>query len=113
MPEIEKAMRFDPRNCSWRIEGDAGEVRRSTERADIIQAMQEIGAPAAPQEIATESGLRAANVRRLLSRMVRNGDIYKHGYGRYGLRPAPDNATRTESDRKRSDCPTRSEWRCE
>jgi phage/plasmid primase-like uncharacterized protein len=86
--EIEKAMTFDKDNCHWRIAGEVAQVRQTAERAKIIRAMETIGEPAKPNEIAAEAGVRPANVNKMLVRMVRDNVIYKYpSYGKYGLEP--------------------------
>jgi hypothetical protein len=82
--EIEKAMMFDRDACLWRIEGDAAEVRVSTERSAVLDAINEAGAPIGPSDIAAATGMRAGNVRRLLGKLVKDGLIEKaERYGRY------------------------------
>jgi hypothetical protein len=83
--EFEKAMIFDKKSCRWKIAGEAAQFRQSTARAAITKAMQEIGEPASPSEIATEAGLKTANVSKLLAKMARDQLVRKHDYGKYGL----------------------------
>lgn len=86
--EIEKAMAFDKDNCHWRIAGEVAQVRQTAERAKVLRAMETIGEPAKPNEIAAEAGVKPANVNKMLVRMVRDNVIYKYpGYGKYGLEP--------------------------
>jgi RecA-family ATPase len=83
LEEIEMAMAFDHQSCLWRIVGDAAEIRRSTERTTILEAIQEAGEPVSPNNIAAATGMRSGNVRRLLGKLVKEGDIEKAGYGKY------------------------------
>jgi hypothetical protein len=87
--EIEKAISFDRDACLWRIEGDAEPIRRSAERTQIIDAITEAGQPIGPSDIATATGMKSGNVRRLLGKLVKDGVIERaEKYGRY--RPKSD-----------------------
>jgi hypothetical protein len=79
--EIEKAMVFDREACLWRIEGDAADVRRSSERNLVLEAIAD--EPIGPGDIAATTGMKAANVRQLLMKLVRDGLIKKVERGRY------------------------------
>jgi hypothetical protein len=85
MVEIEKAVEFDPITCMWRIIGDASDVRRSTERTTILDALRQATEPIGPHIIAAETGMRAPNVRRLLAKLAKEGVIERAGYGKYRL----------------------------
>jgi AAA domain/RepB DNA-primase from phage plasmid/IclR helix-turn-helix domain len=81
--EVEKAMSFDRNSCLWRIEGDAGPIRRSSERTSILNAITEAGQPIGPTDIATATGMKAGNVRFLLLKLMQEGVIEKAEYGKY------------------------------
>lgn len=84
--EIETAMRFD--GGRWTILGDADEVRISTERRKILAALRESWAPLAPKAIAEATGLKAVNVRNLLPKMRKAGEVVQPEAGIYAL-PTP------------------------
>src|SRR5262249_53981338 len=64
--EINEAARFDRVTCLWTITGDADQIRLSVERMNIVKALEEAGAePLTPQQIASETGMKAANVKKL------------------------------------------------
>lgn len=81
--EIEKAATFDRESCLWRIDGDAAEIRRSTERSAVLDAIDDAGEPIGPSDIAAAAGMRAGNVRRLLGKLAKEGLIEKERYGQY------------------------------
>jgi hypothetical protein len=81
--EIESAMKLD--GGRWTILGDATTVRRSAERKKILEAIESVGAPTGPIMIAALSGLNYANVRAMLVRMVRAGEVTRSGRGLYGV----------------------------
>jgi hypothetical protein len=85
LEEVAKAIRFERNICGWKMLGNADEVRRSQERTRIIKAMEAIGAPASPAEIAREAESSAANVTKLLARMARDGLIRRPTHGKYSL----------------------------
>jgi RecA-family ATPase len=84
--EIEMAMSYDRDSCLWRITGDAADVRRSTERTTVLEAIEEAGEPIGPNDIAAATGMRAGNVRRLLGKLLKESAIEKAGYGKYRRR---------------------------
>jgi hypothetical protein len=83
LEEIETAMAFDRETCLWRVVGDPADVRRSTERAAVLKAIEEAGEPISPKDIADATGMRDTNVRFLLGRLVKEGAIDKTEYGKY------------------------------
>jgi hypothetical protein len=85
MVEIEKAVEFDQATCLWQVLGDASDLRRSTERTTVLDALRQATEPIGPNIIAAESGMRATNVRKLLAKLVREGVVKKAGYGKYQL----------------------------
>jgi hypothetical protein len=87
--EIEKAVRFDARLCLWRVEGDAHEVHRSSERSAIVTALCDAPEPMSPREIADETSLRYPNVRKLLGRMHKAGEVERVKRGLYRLSNTP------------------------
>jgi AAA domain-containing protein/IclR-like helix-turn-helix domain-containing protein len=75
---------------SWSILGNAADVRRSDERSVIIAAIADNGEPMTPVEIAEATGQRRANVRQLLRKMTKSGQLFKIGK-RYWIDPVyPD-----------------------
>ena len=79
--EIETAMRFD--GGRWSILGDADEVRKSDERRKILAALKESGDEIGPKAIADLAGMNATNVRSLLRKMVKGGEISQPRAGFY------------------------------
>ena len=86
--DFEKAMAFDRDACVWRIAGEASEVKLSSERSAILTAIGEAREPITPSDIAAETGMKAANVKKLLARLVKEGIIAKASYGHYTAKPA-------------------------
>jgi hypothetical protein len=75
--EKETAVTF--RIGSWSILGNAADVNRSRERSVIISAITDNGEPMTPVEIAGATGQRKANVRQLLRKMAKSGELHKIG----------------------------------
>jgi hypothetical protein len=84
--EIEKAMMFDPDTCVWRIAGEASAVRRTNERARVLQAVDDAGEPLSPSDIAAATGMKVSNVKFLLHKLLEEGVIEKPSYGKYQTR---------------------------
>jgi AAA domain/Adenosine deaminase z-alpha domain len=75
--EKETAVNFD--RGFWMVLGDASEVRRSDERSVILDTMRDHGEPMTPTEIAAALETTANNVKQLLYKMAKNGDVYRVG----------------------------------
>jgi AAA domain-containing protein/IclR-like helix-turn-helix domain-containing protein len=86
LEEIEKAMIFDGERCTWYIEGEAADVKRSTERTMILNALAGADEPLGANDIAAETGMRAMNVRFLLRKLVAEGAIERAERGKYSLK---------------------------
>lgn len=97
--ERESAMHFLA--GSWTVTGDAAEVRRTDERRVILDALTEAAAPLSPSEIASATGMPSNNVRQLLFKMAKAGEVEKAGRGRYlppGYPHNSDNEITGEAD---------------
>lgn len=81
--EIESAVTFDKTTAKWIVQGSVTEVRRSDERGNILQALLEAGEAMSPSVIATVTGMKDGNVRKLLFTMAAAGEVQKSGYGKY------------------------------
>lgn len=81
--QIETALSFDPVTASWSILGAASEVRRSDERTIILDAMREEGAGMSPLAVAEATGMRRENVKVLMAKMAKQGELSKSGRGKY------------------------------
>jgi hypothetical protein len=86
LTEIEKAIKFDPGTCTWTVLGEASMIRKSSERAAIVKAMEDAGSePLSPNQIATACSMKPVNVRNLLARLLDAAVVKKVGYGKYTL----------------------------
>jgi len=88
LDQIENAVRFDPQSCKWIELGDASEVHRTDQRSAILQTLtdnrtdnrtdnQEPPEPMSPAELADALGLPRNNVKQLLFKMARAGEVVK------------------------------------
>jgi hypothetical protein len=82
--EIEKAVTFDPKTYRWTIIGEASEVRQTDERSAILGLLKEADEPMSPSDVANALGLRQNNVKQLLFKMAKAGEVVKpFGRGKY------------------------------
>jgi AAA domain len=98
--EIETALQFDKERGVWNALGDATEVRRTDERKAILKVIEDAARwlPSesnrngdhtsderllSSQDIAAHTGMKHANVKVLLGKMVRAGEVVKAGRGKY------------------------------
>ncbi|MBX9759442.1 MAG: MarR family transcriptional regulator, partial [Beijerinckiaceae bacterium] len=81
--EIEAAIVFDKPSCRWIIQGAASEVRRTDERSLILNALKDADEPMSPTDIADATRMPNQNVRQMLVRMVKAGEVTKVSRARY------------------------------
>lgn len=79
--EMEQAVEFV--RGTWKVLGDAAEVRRSDERNAILEVLAGADEPMGPKEIASALGWKTDNVKQLVFKMHKDGEIKKRGRGRY------------------------------
>jgi RecA-family ATPase/5S rRNA maturation endonuclease (ribonuclease M5) len=85
LEELDKAITFDKHACTWRIEGDAEDVRRSAQQKTIIEAMEEADGPLTPTQVAGSTGMKRPNVKVLLSKMHKDGLLTRPSHGKYQM----------------------------
>lgn len=83
--EIESAVQFDRHACRWSILGDAREVRLSSERRAILQALRESAEPMSPAALADVTDQPSGNIRRLLHSMAKDGEVKRLERGKWTL----------------------------
>src|SRR5215207_1341084 len=83
--EAELALRWDADLASWTLVGDAEEYRISKERQEIVRVLTEAGEPMTPKEVAELLGKPPNNVKYLMWRMSKDGQLATVGKGRYSL----------------------------
>jgi hypothetical protein len=81
--EVETAVEFDRVLFRWSEIGDAAAVRRSSERAAVLDALFQAGGTMSLRDLAEETGQSYGAVRRLLPKMVRSGEVHKASKGKY------------------------------
>lgn len=81
--EIETAVQFDKFTCRWRALGNASEVRRTDERAEILSALIEATEPMNPRDLSIACGMPRNNTDQLLFKMAKAGEVLKAGRGLY------------------------------
>lgn len=81
--EAEHAVRFDAETCRWTMLGEAAQVHRSEERRRVMAALAE--GEMAIVDLASATGMKRANLERLLHSMVKDGEVARVDKGVYGL----------------------------
>jgi hypothetical protein len=93
------AAEFNKNTCRWTLLGDATTVRHSAERQQMLAVFHEANGPLTLQDVTerldevsqtpaqrSQTSLRSqAAIRKILSRMVRNGEIFRLKRGEYCL----------------------------
>jgi len=93
--EKETALEFD--QGQWLAAGDAGEVRQSRERLQVLSALEDAVEPLGPSDIAKTTGMKASNVRVLLYKLGKAGQVRKVDYGKYALAHRVTNPGNTDN----------------
>jgi hypothetical protein len=81
--DFEHAVQFDKHTGAWTILGDASEIFRSDERANILFALEKAAGPMGPADIAKATQMKPNAVSALLTKMVGDGQVEKVGTGLY------------------------------
>src|SRR5215218_397230 len=87
--EKELALSWDSTTATWKIVGEAEEYRHSKERQEIDECLRALGEPAGPKEVSEALGKPYNNVKQLIWKMDRDGDLRSVGGGKYV--PVTDN----------------------
>lgn len=89
----------------WTILGEAAAVRKSRERAVIVQGLRDNREPMTPTDLATILGKPANNVKQLLFKMAKMvpAEVYRVGRGRYWLEPLPPDNSDNHNNRAEGD----------
>ena len=83
LEEFEKAVTFDKFECRWVMMREAASVRRTDERQRILDVLLEVRDAMSPTDIADASAMQRNNVKQLLFKMVKSGEVNKAGRGQY------------------------------
>jgi hypothetical protein len=81
--EQELALKFHASDGLWELLGDAAEYAKSRERLNILARLREQG-PQTPQEIAKSLSKKQVNIKALLWKMVKDGEV-KSVDGKYEI----------------------------
>ena len=68
---------------AWTVIGDAADVRQTDERSNILATLRDADEPMSPADVAVASGMKANNVRQLLFKMAKAGEVAKVRRGNY------------------------------
>ena len=77
------ALAWNLNTATWTIEGDAGEVHLSKERADILLTINRHKKPMTPREVTDAMGAKYNNIKQLMYNMLGDGLLLKDAKGRY------------------------------
>ena len=100
LEEYERACTFDKTTCRWTVQGEASEVRRTDERSQILAALEEATEPMSPKDLEVATGMKGTNVRQLLYKMTKAGDLVKTKRGHYVHPLSPHTQTPNNNDNK-------------
>lgn len=81
--EASKALEFDKKTMVWKLLGDIEEVERRTEQTDILEYLSESELPMGPKQIAETLDKKEGSVRKILSRLAKEGRVRLVSYGKY------------------------------
>lgn len=93
----EKESALDFADGIWTMKGDAAKIRMTTERQAILDALLDADEPMSPNDLVAATRMTSNNVRQLLFKMAKAGEVIKEGRGRY---QHPDNVTPDNNDNK-------------
>jgi DNA-binding transcriptional ArsR family regulator len=80
MEDVELAIKWDGQLCCWQLVGEAGEVRKESLQADIVDAIRELaemGEITSTSNIAQHLGKDKGNVSREIAELLKAGKVIK------------------------------------
>lgn len=83
--DLELALRFDSMTAQWIAVGNARDFKMSNERLVIRDAIANAKRPLSPSEVASVTGQSTDNVKSLMSKMARAGELKALGRGKYAV----------------------------
>ena len=98
--EAELALRWEPNLVRWTLLGSTEEHRRSEERKQILAKLGEVGEPMSATDIAVEIEKKVDGVRKLVRKMVRDGELAKVGSGSYTRYALPEVVMEDEDEQE-------------
>jgi AAA domain len=102
--ERELALQWDAPFARWLIVGNAIEAYRSAERNEIIGQMKRMGEPMSPKEVAEAINRNPDNIRQLMWKMSKDGDLRTCGGGKYAITDNTDNTDNSIADEGDDNC---------
>jgi hypothetical protein len=89
--------------------GEAGEIRRTDERAEILSLLIDADEPLNPRDIAIGASMPRNNVDQLLFKMAKAGEVLKAGRGRY-VHPERTDLREDTTSSDKNDKKIRDDW---
>ena len=97
--EFEHAASYNHEICRFSVLGKAEEVRRTDERSIILDVLKDADEPMSPADLSAATRMSSVNLRQLLFKMGKAGEVTKVGRGHYrhperldlDNKPTPDN----------------------
>ncbi len=80
--EQELALSFDKDTATWKVIGQAWEVRRTKEQTEVISILESAGEPLTPAQVADRLGIKYSTIKTRLYRMSQDG-LIKSVDGKY------------------------------
>ena len=74
---------------SWTVLGEAADVRRSDERSVIAKTVTDNREPMTPAEITAATGMKPNNIKQLVFKMAKAGELHRVGKGPYWVDSVP------------------------
>ncbi|MCA1807771.1 MAG: helicase RepA family protein, partial [Actinobacteria bacterium] len=79
---LEVVMQMDPAFMSWKLVGEAAEVRSTQQQQKLYNALTE-EIPMSPKELAGATGLKTHYIKKTLAKLVKDGVVLKKERGGY------------------------------
>ena len=67
----------------WSILGEAGDIRRTGERSQILAVLEDADEPMTAVDLVAATGMKRNNINQLLFKMSKSGEVEKAGKGIY------------------------------
>ncbi len=90
--ERELALQWENSAARWLLIGNANEAHRSVQRNEILGLMKMMDEPMFPKDVAEALGRNPDNIRQLIWKMAKTGELRSCGDGKYVITDNTDNS---------------------
>lgn len=79
------ALKFNDRNLTWEILGNADEIKSTAQQQKLYNALKEADGPLGPRDLAEITELNTGYIKKILPKLIKSGEVKRIDRGKYIL----------------------------